>query len=132
VALNKSQLQKKAGIKGRQTIMNLLSQFEASGWLELSVGQWRKGRDATVYALNDCGMQTVAAFYPEFHLKREQTTEERREINLKALDIILGMFRQTMMWEKSHARNYEWALIITSDAQRKLSWRYKSRKLSRP
>ena len=130
--LNKSQLQKRADITGRQTILNLVSQFDRSGWLDRSIGQWRKGRHTRYYALNDIGLRMAQFLYPELRPKGEHTAtpDQLRDMDLKALDFILDQFRQAMIRGKS-VSNYEWAFIMTADARGQLSWRLKSRELSR-
>jgi len=130
VPLNAAQLQDKADIKGRQTVLNLISQLQRSGWLSHSVGQWRKGRYTVYYMLSDSGLRAARAIYPELGAKSNQehapTIEQRREMNLRALDYMLDLFRQAIKRGQSPACNYEWTLVMSSDSQGKLSWRYKA------
>lgn len=132
VPLNSSQLQQRAHIKGRQTILNLISELRRIGWLKRSVGEWRKGRYTEYYALNDSGQQAARALYPELGASSNQeqapTIEQRREMNLKALDYLLDLFRQAMKRGHSPACNYEWMLIMSSDSEGKLSCRYQTRR----
>ena len=130
VPLNSSQLQQRAHIKGRQTILNLISELQRIGWLERSVGQWRKGRYTEYYALSDPGLGIARVFYPELRANSNQeqapTIEQRREMNLRALDYMLDLFRQAMKRGLSPACNYQWMLIMSSDSEGKLGWRVKS------
>ena len=86
--LNMSQLKDQAGIKGRQTILNLVWQLRRAGWLETSIDQWRKRRYARYYALNEIGLQAVKNLYPEKFGGKPTflTPEQSHTMNLKALD----------------------------------------------
>ncbi len=126
VPLNSSQLQKRGRIKGRQTTLNLLQQFDKSGLVDTSFLEWRKNRHTRYYALNDNGERMLKAF-PVLDQARSQRSGTA---DIGALDFALDQFRQAMMRGKSPALNYEWALIMTSDSQGRLSWRVRPRDLS--
>lgn len=127
VPLNKSELQEKAGITGRQTILNLLRRFEASGWLDHSIQQWRRNRYARYYTLNDYGLQMSKTLRV---LEERKKSEGTGTADITALDFVLDMFRKAMVRGKSPALNYEWALIMTSDSKGRLTWRVRARDLS--
>jgi hypothetical protein len=67
--------------------------------------------------------------------KALQSLEEAERVStgatdIRALDFCLDMFRQAMTRGKSPAVNFEWSLIMTSDSQGQLTWRFRSRNLS--
>jgi hypothetical protein len=127
VPLNKWQLQQKAGIKGRQTIINLVFSLQCSGWLDVTKQEARKNRPTRYYALNDYGEQMSKAFHALDQARNLRTGAT----DVGALDFMLDRFRQAMTRGKSPALDHEWALIMTSDSKGRLTWRVKSRDLSR-
>jgi hypothetical protein len=127
IPLNKWQLQRKAGIRGRQTILNLVWWLQGSGWLDVSKQEARKNRYTRYYALNDYGALMSKTVHILEGAKKNQTNGA---VDITALDFMLDMFRKAMIRGNSPAANYEWALIMTSDSQGRLTWRLRSRGLS--
>lgn len=124
VPLNKKQLEKKAGIVGRQTTINVIELLKKQGLLEVENREWRRNRKCQHYALSEKGLYYVANMFPELgemirkdlgskyaefvEAQERQRIEIMRDSITRLQDVVSG---------KNAPANSHWLLYMKTDNQ---------------
>jgi CRISPR/Cas system-associated exonuclease Cas4 (RecB family) len=91
--LNKNEIEKQTGMKGRQSIYNYIDQLKSEGfhWIEVADSKpWRAGGTTESYRLTPLGMYRAILYNPEFKEKAKlvldfdfEKIKEEKEASLK-------------------------------------------------
>ena len=133
VPMNKSQLQKKAKIYGRQTILNVVGWLKHHRYVIVENKEWRKGRSSEHYTLSESGLYRAVQFNPKLEdsvrkalgAKYQEFENRVEQGRRRDLDFYFNVI-STLILKRKGRPDSEWSLTVRTDDQGRVGWEWKT------